>query len=107
MKNEKGITLLALIIIVVVIVIIGAISVMVFRNGKNVDEGTPAEEFARVSEELQGSENQYLPDESATADPEIDIDKELEDFNDTEINEDDKANANRIDPDEGIIDEDV
>ncbi|MCR5186581.1 MAG: hypothetical protein K6D97_05650 [Clostridia bacterium] len=104
MKNEKGITLLALIIIVVVLVIIAAISVMVFRNGKE-DVGTSEEEFARVSEELQGSEDQYLPDESSTADPEIDIDKELEDYNDTEINEDDKAN--RIDPDANIIDENV
>ncbi len=105
MKNEKGITLLALIIIVVVLVIIAGITVMVFRNGK--DEGTSAEEFARVSEEMQGSENLYLPDESNTADPEIDIDEELKDYNDTEINEDDKANANRIDPDANIIDEDV
>ena len=56
---------------------------------------------------MQGSEDIYLPDESNTADPEIDIDEELKDYNDTEINEDDKANANRIDPDANIIDEDI
>ena len=107
MKNEKGITLLALIIIVVVLVIIAAISVMVFRKGS--DEGTTEEEIADINEQLVSSDYDYLPDESETADPEIDVDKELEDSDDTELTEDEKAgsNANVIDPDANILDENI
>ena len=106
MKNEKGITLLALIIIVVVLVIIAGISIMVFRNGS--DEGTTEEEIASVNEQLVNAENDFLPDESATADPEIDIDKELENQDDSETEESvDGKKTNTVDPDDDVLDENI
>ena len=115
MKNEKGITLLALIIIVVVLIIIAGISIVVYRNGKN--SGTSVEDIASANEAALEDDIELEDEEEELNDPEIDVDAELADKDDSEIadeekesesvSEDGKSNKNVLDPDADIEDEEV
>ena len=117
MRSEKGITLLALIIIVVVLVVIAGISIVVYRNGKNA--GTSVEDIAASNEAMLDEVDEELVDEEDKyRDPEIDVDAELNDGDDTEITEEEELESesvseseakktNPLDPDANIGDEDV
>lgn len=116
MKNEKGITLLALIIIVVVLIIIAGISIVVYRNGKN--SGTSVEDIASTNEAALEDDGELEDEEEELKDPEIDVDAELADVDDSEIaadeeresdsvSEDGNRDNSGLDPDADVGDEEV
>ena len=114
MKNEKGVTVIAMILVGVLIVVIAGVSWIVFKNGRN--SGSTIEELNTATEIETESGYNSLMDEEDSADPEIDADKELEDADDSEVTEDEElenasatgGNTNTlVDPDAGIEDENV